>query len=150
NHDVGYSGDMTPERLARFERLFGRANYELRFDLDPSWLSVDPRGLYDDARDPTSDLLARGLRLGGLNDKTLAGPVLDDAAQAATCDFVNAVISTQAAVEFRGHATVVLTHVPLHKPEGVCVDGPFFSFYDDDTPMDNVARGGVREQNPLS
>ena len=38
-------------------------------------------------------------------------------------------------------ATVLLTHIPLHKPTGICVDGPFFSYF---------SNGGVREQNHLS
>jgi hypothetical protein len=38
-------------------------------------------------------------------------------------------------------ATVLLTHIPLHKPSGICVDGPFFSYF---------SNGGVREQNHLS
>ena len=33
NHDVGYAGDLTVARLERFERAFGKAAYELRFEL---------------------------------------------------------------------------------------------------------------------
>ena len=31
NHDIGYAGDITVERLERFERVFGKANWEIRF-----------------------------------------------------------------------------------------------------------------------
>ncbi|KAG4220204.1 hypothetical protein PC116_g31317 [Phytophthora cactorum] len=65
----------------------------------------------------------------------------DQSLQEKTYAFVNDVINTATAVEYQGHFTVVLTHIPLYKPEGVCVDGPFFDFH---------AGGGVKEQNHLS
>ncbi|EEY23818.1 conserved hypothetical protein [Verticillium alfalfae VaMs.102] len=33
NHDIGYAGDINEDRLHRFEKAFGKANYELRFEL---------------------------------------------------------------------------------------------------------------------
>jgi len=38
-------------------------------------------------------------------------------------------------------ATVLLTHIPLHKPSGLCTDAPYFSHFAD---------GTIKEQNHLS
>ncbi|TQS34714.1 hypothetical protein Golomagni_04891 [Golovinomyces magnicellulatus] len=32
NHDIGYAGDMSSARLERFTKVFGKYNYELRFE----------------------------------------------------------------------------------------------------------------------
>lgn len=144
NHDVGYAGDMTEDRLARFERAFGKANYELRFEV-PLSSPEAVATLHDGEANPTSDRLPPELRVVVVNDMNLDAPALDSALQDATYGFVNAVIGTASAVEFRGHFTLVLTHIPLYKPEGVCVDGPFFAYHDS-----SAGGGGVREQNQLT
>ncbi|RBQ99549.1 hypothetical protein VDGD_06219 [Verticillium dahliae] len=141
NHDIGYAGDINEDRLRRFEKAFGKANYELRFELgrqDPTANGT----LYDEATNPTSDRLPPELRVVVLNDMNLDTPARDAKLQDDTYKFINDVIATSSAVEFRGHFTIVLTHVPLYKPEGVCVDAPLFTFHDHD--------GGLKEQNQLS
>jgi hypothetical protein len=149
NHDIGYAGDLNDERMDRFERAFGRANYELRFELPTSVLS--PGGASTVRNDTASndenyngqdDRLVPELRVVVLNDMNLDTPALSSDLQDQTYRFVNGIIDTATAVEFRGHATVLLTHVPLYKPEGVCVDAPLFTFHDGD--------GTLREQNQLS
>ncbi|KAH6695470.1 hypothetical protein F5X68DRAFT_198473 [Plectosphaerella plurivora] len=139
NHDIGYAGDITKHRLARFERVFGRANYELRFELP---LGDYPGAAADNSTPSESDNLPPELRIVILNDMNLDTPVQDSELQDATYTFINDVIKTSTAVEYNGHFTVVLTHIPLFKPEGVCVDSPFFSFHDNNQ--------GVKEQNLLS
>lgn len=143
NHDIGYAGDITAERLERFERQFGKANYELRFELPVDRLSADARtAVFDEETNPDSHLLVPELRIINLNDMNLDTPAYSADIQDQTYNFINAVINTASAVEFKGHFTIVLTHIPLHKPEGVCVDAPLFAFHDDD--------GTLREQNLLS
>lgn len=143
NHDIGYAGDITPERLARFERLFGKVNYELRFELHPDMLSPEAKlGIFDDVTNPDSDRLFPELRIINLNDMNLDTPAQSSEIQEQTYGFINAAINTASAVEFKGHFTVLLTHVPLHKPEGVCIDAPYFAFHDED--------GSLKEQNLLS
>ncbi|KAI0099178.1 hypothetical protein GGR51DRAFT_535770 [Nemania sp. FL0031] len=140
NHDVGYAGDLTPERLERFELAFGKASYELRFELpidDPIMNAT----LFDLDTNPGSNRLLPELRIININNMNLDTPALDQSLQDDTYAFINAVIHTSNAVEFKGHFTLVLTHMPLYKPEGVCVDAPFFDFHDG---------GGVKEQNQLS
>ncbi|KAF4582754.1 Metallophosphoesterase domain protein [Ophiocordyceps camponoti-floridani] len=139
NHDIGYAGDLTPERMERFERVFGKANYELRFAL--------PMGDGDNAtkRDmAASRRLPPQIRILVLNDMNLDTPAKDQGLQDLTYQFINDAISSGPAVEDRGQFTLVLTHIPLFKPNGVCVDGPFFDFYAPDEG------GGVREQYLLS
>lgn len=141
NHDIGYAGDINENRTERFERAFGKMNYELRFEL-PLTDDTLSSTIFDDVENPTSDRLVPELRIVVLNDMNLDTPALSTELQDATYNFINKVINTAAAVEFKGHFTLVLTHVPLYKSEGVCVDDPLFVFHDHD--------GTLKEQNQLS
>ncbi|KAI0158289.1 hypothetical protein GGR57DRAFT_459873 [Xylariaceae sp. FL1272] len=141
NHDIGYAGDLTTERLERFERAFGKSAYELRFEL-PIDNPVSNATMFDPGMNPSSDRLLPEVRIVNLNNMNLDTPALEQKLQDDTYSFINAVIHTSTAVEFKGHFTIVLTHMPLYKPEGICVDAPFFAFHEDG--------GGVKEQNQLS
>ncbi|KAK8857303.1 protein TED1 [Apiospora arundinis] len=142
NHDVGYAGDLTYERLSRFETAFGKAAYELRFELPVN--PKDNATLHDPETNPDSTRLVPELRIVVVNDMNLDTPALIGDLQDKTYSFVNDVINTAAAVEFQGHFTVVLTHIPMYKHRGVCVDPPYFDFH----PAEEG--GGVREQYQLS
>ncbi|PHH66218.1 hypothetical protein CDD81_7811 [Ophiocordyceps australis] len=141
NHDVGYAGDLTPERMQRFERVFGKANYELRFALSANYTSRNSS--LADQVSPKSRLDPQ-LRIIVLNDMNLDTPAKDAGLQDATYRFINSAIDTAAPVGHEGHFTLILTHIPLHKPAGVCVDWPYFDFH---PPEEG---GGVREQYLLS
>jgi hypothetical protein len=143
NHDIGYAGDLTEERIERFERVFGKVNYELRFEL-PVRNSTLNATLFDDETNVGSDRLPPEIRIVVLNDMNLDTPAYSAPLQDATYAFLNKVISTASAVEFDGHFTIVLTHIPLYKPGGICVDAPFFEFFTEEEG------GGLREQNQLS
>jgi hypothetical protein len=143
NHDIGYAGDLTKDRVDRFERLFGLINYELRFEL-PISNAEDNATIVDDVTNPTSTRLPPEIRIVVINDMNLDTPAKDTGLQDETYDFINAVIGTSAAVEYQGIFTIILTHVPMHKPEGVCVDSPMFDFHS------SSEGGGVKEQNMLS
>lgn len=143
NHDIGYAGDLTEERLERFERHFGKANYELRFELpvtDPEYNAT----IINEETNPDSKRLAPELRIVVLNDMNLDTPAKSVPLQDATYHFINSVIGTSAAVEFAGHFTLILTHIPMYKPAGICVDAPFFDFHSHDDG------GGLKEQYLLS
>ncbi|ROW04769.1 hypothetical protein VMCG_04765 [Cytospora schulzeri] len=150
NHDIGYAGDLNDERMDRFERAFGKANYELRFEIPPSALSPggastirnDTAAASEEHYHGQDDRLVPELRVVVLNDMNLDTPALSPELQDQTYNFINGIINTASAVEYKGHFTVVLTHVPLYKPEGVCVDAPLFTFHDHD--------GTLKEQNQLS
>lgn len=123
NHDIGYAGDLTKERMTRFERSFGAANWEIVFQV------------------PGQDEDSAYLRLIILNSMILDTPALDEDLQRQTYEFLNDVITRSEPVENRSVGTVLLTHIPLHKKEGICVDAPYFSF----------GHGGrLSEQNHLS
>ena len=135
NHDVGYAGDLTLERMQRFERVFGKANWEVRFvsseGSHPDLASLEDSGLPE-------------LRIVVLNSLNLDTPALSQDLQADTYKFINDVIGASRPVEDRTTATIVLTHLPLHKEAGVCVDSPHFDFHSEEQG------GGVKEQNHLS
>jgi hypothetical protein len=141
NHDIGYAGDINDERFERFERAFGKANYELRFELAVTDALANAT-IYDEVANRGSNRLVPELRLIVLNDMNLDTPASSSELQDATYSFINSVINTATAVEFKGHSTIILTHIPLYKPEGVCVDSPFFDFHEHD--------GTLKEQNQLS
>ena len=134
NHDIGYSGDLTRDKADRFQMLFGKVNWAIRFHLPVTddYSPIDP---------PTK---TPELWLVVLNSMNLDSPALDGDLQTETYNFINDVITASYPVEDRTAATIVLTHVPLYKEPGVCVDGPFFDFYGYDEG------GGVKEQNHLS
>ena len=135
NHDIGYAGDITPERLERFEKVFGKANWETRFTLPQNNTSDAGYAHVEDQPE---------LRVVVLNSLNLDTPALNLDLQAETYKFINNVITISRPVEDKTSATVLLTHVPLHKEDGVCVDGPFFRFHNDEYG------GGLKEQNHLS
>lgn len=143
NHDIGYAGDLTEERMERFERVFGKANYELRFEL-PVTDPAANASILDFETNPTSLRLAPELRIVVINDMNLDTPAKSVPLQDQTYAFINKVISHAHAVEFQGQFTLILTHIPTYKPKGVCVDGPFFDFH---SAADG---GGVKEQYLLS
>ncbi|KAL5594811.1 hypothetical protein BROUX41_001718 [Berkeleyomyces rouxiae] len=142
NHDVGYAGDLTAERLSRFEYTYGKANYELRFEY-PITDERLQKTVFDEETNPESVRLAPELRLIIVNNMNLDTPAKNSKLQDDTYTFINDIIGTSSAVEFEGHFSIVMTHIPLLKEEGICVDSPFFDFYDGDD-------GGIREQNMLS
>lgn len=143
NHDIGYAGDITLDRLKRFERVFGKANWEIRFTMparpdDEALARQSERGL------PSGATELPELRIIVLNSLNLDTPALSQELQADTYNFINEVIGTSRPVEDRTTLTLLLTHIPLHKAAGLCTDGPYFDFY-------SWGRGGgVKEQNHLS
>ncbi|KAL1976609.1 hypothetical protein VTN31DRAFT_2891 [Thermomyces dupontii] len=141
NHDIGYAGDVSAARLERFERVFGQPNWDIRFRHPPR---------HGDGGDiqPTIHIVT-------LNDLVLDGPALDDDILTGSYNFINDVILHRShPVEDRTSFTLLLTHVPLYKPEGVCVDGPHFAYweFDDEWQPENPRfhKDGLREQNHLS
>jgi hypothetical protein len=159
NHDIGYAGDLSPERMARFTRVFGKANYELRFQLplNSTVVATLSQEIAEGATDSENDeVIVDGeseeieykpvpeLRIIVLNDMNLDTPASSKELQDETYNFLNQVITTSHDVTRPAHFTLVLTHIPMYKQAGICVDGPFFDFFDGD--FDN----GVKEQNHLS
>lgn len=150
NHDIGYAGDIDEARMERFERVFGRANWDVRFEHPPVNVSVST------GKGSSSSSVTPTLHLINLNSLMFDTPALSSVVQDQTYSYLNELIAHRLApVEDRSAFTLLLTHLPLHKQEGICTDGPYFSFHeseDDDGP-DGVPRwreNGLKEQNHIS
>lgn len=139
NHDIGYAGDLSKERMERFERVFGKANYELRFQLPVNTTSTSIENGQEAEQKPIPEL-----RIIVLNDMNLDTPATVKELQDDTYKFLNDIITTSKDVTRPAHFTLVFTHIPMHKPTGVCVDAPYFDFFDGDFG------NGIKEQNHLS
>jgi hypothetical protein len=143
NHDVGYAGDLSEGRVQRFERAFGRVNWEVRFRLPNATIKTEqdyPSRMVPDFYD--GEGAQPELRLVVLNSMNLDEPAYSSALREESVQFMEGHLCEDQDVE--NSATVLLTHIPLHKATGLCVDGPFFSFF---SPENG---GGIREQNHLS
>ncbi|KAK4626501.1 hypothetical protein CLAFUW4_04257 [Fulvia fulva] len=135
NHDIGYAGDLDKHRVERFENAYGRVNWDMRFTLP--WTSPNAsHGDNDAAHDQ-----APSLQLVMLNSMNLDQPAKDPDLLQDTLDYVNRKMYWE--LPPANTATILLTHIPLYKEEGVCTDGPFFDYFDDEV-------NGVKEQNHLS
>jgi hypothetical protein len=142
NHDIGYSGDASERRIERFERVFGRANWDIRFQHPP--VASREEGKPD---------LTPTLHVINLNSLTLDTPPYSEDVLGHTYAYLNDIILHRSyAVEDRTTFTLLLTHLPVHKQAGVCTDGPYFSFFeaDDESDKQRYRAGGLREQNHLS
>ena len=143
NHDIGYAGDISRARLDRFEREFGKVNWDVKFVLPEERL---PQSWRDAGKEPPK------IQLIVLNSMLLDTPALDGDLQSSTYEYINGLIGQRIEpVEARNSTfTLLLTHVPLHKPEGVCVDAPMFEFWDFEDAGGAFKNGGLKEQNHLS
>jgi hypothetical protein len=138
NHDIGYAGDISKPRIARFEKHFGKTDWDIRFTLPTSKLENGPT-------------LSPSMHLVVLNDLLLDTPALGPDLQSASYDHLNSLITHSSyPVEDQTSFTLLLTHVPLYKPEGVCKDAPSFDFHSSDDADDEYKKGGLKEQNHLS
>jgi hypothetical protein len=147
NHDVGYAGDLSEARVQRFERAFGKVNWDVRLRLPNVTLKSDqdyPSRKMVDFYD--GDGAQPELRLVVLNSMNLDEPAYSAALREESLKFMEEHICEpqDSETDHANSATVLLTHIPLHKATGVCVDGPFFSHFQPENG------GGIREQNHLS
>ena len=149
NHDIGYAGEVNRSRIDRFERVFGPVNWDVRFRYHPSSDPL-PEGGGGSGKTPSLHLI-------NLNSLVLDTPALSEEIQAETYRYMNEVIRHRSKpVGDPSSFTLLLTHVPLHKEEGICTDGPRFEFHehddddDDDDKGPGYREGGLKGQNHLS
>lgn len=123
NHDIGYSGDVTYQHLSRFHELFGSDNYWIEYDTDTDhpW------------------------RIVVLDSLLLEGPGLQNEFIDVTWEFLYQLFERR----FKG-STVLLTHVPLYKEEGICSDGPETRFYPEVYEPEPYKSKLLRSHNHLS
>ncbi|EME83137.1 uncharacterized protein MYCFIDRAFT_174611 [Pseudocercospora fijiensis CIRAD86] len=132
NHDIGYAGDIDEHRIARFEHMYNRVNWDIRFALNNT-TTIDPATLQ-----PTTP----ELRLIVLNSMNLDGPVAAWDPHQESIDFLNHKLYHD--LPSPDSATILLTHIPLHKEAGTCRDAPFVDY------LPEHHGGGIKEQNHLS
>jgi hypothetical protein len=125
NHDIGYSGDATWQHMARFHLLFGQNNYVINYN----------KGTPEEWRMVVLDSL------------TLEGPALQEEFLRFTWSFLEN-LQLQENSNFKG-PTVLLTHIPFFKREGLCADGPEHKYYVDNK-KEPYKNGKLRSQNHLS
>jgi len=133
NHDIGYAGDIDENRIGRFEAQFGPVNGDIHFTLPLQYCNLS---------NPLSDIPT--LRLVVLNSMNLDSPAWQPDPQQVTYKFINSIIDTSSPVGSHATSTILLTHIPLHKESGTCVDSPFFSYFSESEG------GGIKEQNMIS
>lgn len=143
NHDIGYAGDISESRISRFERVFGSVNWDIHFAYPKHRLPTNHS--MDESEIPSLHLVI-------LNSMILDTPAFDEDVQQRTYSYLNGLINSRTdPVEDRNTTFILLlTHVPLHKPEGTCVDAPFFDFWDFEDADGAFKQGGLKEQNHLS
>ena len=134
-HDVGYAGDLDQNKVERFEKAFGSVNWDIWFTLPEEFHGANISDPFAGDQQPPA------LRLIILNTMNFDTPAWSEELQTETYQYMNYLINTAREVEDKTHATILLTHIPLEKEAGVCVDSPLFAFWDG---------GGVKEQNMLS
>ncbi|KAK6460151.1 calcineurin-like phosphoesterase-domain-containing protein [Scheffersomyces coipomensis] len=125
NHDIGYSGDATWQHMARFHHLFGQNNYVINYN----------KGKPEE------------WRLVILDSLTLEGPALQEEFVNYTWSFLEN-LKTLENPNFKG-STILLTHIPFYKREGLCRDGPDHRYYEN-YEKEPYKNGKLRSQNHLS
>lgn len=124
NHDVGYSGDATWQHMTRFIRLFGKDSYWIEYNKNTD----------------------HAYRIVVLNDLFLEGPALQPEFLSYTWHFLEKLQQQN----FKG-STILLTHIPFYKKDGLCADDERFIFYDEKSSQrEPYKKGLLRAQNHLS
>lgn len=126
NHDIGYSGELSSERLERWETHFGSSNYVHNLSIP----SLPP------------------LRIVLFNSLSLDSPATDTEIQQATYSFL------QSLAPDSNIQTILLTHLPLYRGTGVCTDPPRFEYWalniSDHTGNITGSFHPIKRQNHLS
>jgi hypothetical protein len=137
NHDIGYGGDIDEHRIERFEKTYGNVNWDIRFRLDNASSSPSQSNAFGSS---PLDVGTPELHIVVLNSMNLDSPAKDLELQQQSRDFAEAQLFHSPGASNPKSATVLLTHIPLFKDPGVCVDTEFFDWFPE---------GGIKEQNRL-
>jgi len=104
NHDIGYAGELNEERLSRWEDHFGQSNHIQTLLIPP----YPP------------------LRIVLFNTLNLDSPATSKELQNKTHTFLESLLPDDAIAIPQ---TVLLTHLPLYRGEGICSDPPKFEYW---------------------
>ncbi|CAG8556449.1 10792_t:CDS:2 [Ambispora gerdemannii] len=120
NHDIGYNRDMTRSRVDRWEREFGKMNFVEKIPIKNEFNNRE-EGENEDEDDES------GIHhLIVVNAQNIDGPARDEYLRSETWNFLDSVVAER---EKNYHAPfILLSHMPLHKQAGICVDWPMISY----------------------
>ncbi|ODV94944.1 hypothetical protein PACTADRAFT_3831 [Pachysolen tannophilus NRRL Y-2460] len=121
NHDIG-NGDATYQHMARFIKIMGKDNFFIEYALrtDHPW------------------------RIVVLNSLAVDGPFIEQKFIDYTWSFVNKLKERP----FNG-STILLTHVPFYKEEGICADAPFVEYFNESNSKIDYMFGKIKSENHL-
>ncbi|KAG9296874.1 hypothetical protein G9A89_006829 [Geosiphon pyriformis] len=129
NHDIGYNFDMTRHRVDRWQRVFGPTNF-VEWILDQDYIHLSEDNITHEEE--------RGHQLVIINAQNIDGPAMDEDLRAETWDFLDWIADERK--EDYLSPFILVSHIPIYKPEGLCVDGP----------MTIYNQSYIEEQNHLS
>ncbi|KAG0269442.1 hypothetical protein BGZ95_002074 [Linnemannia exigua] len=128
NHDIGYGYDISQYRVERWEQVFGKSNFISSMDI-PAANVVVVGGSESSGNDTESRSSTQGhgtsnrkLHLVVLNTMLLDGPSSDENLRGQTWEFLQEASALKEANPL--DRIVLLTHIPFHKEQGICVDPP--------------------------
>ncbi|KAG0036294.1 hypothetical protein BGZ82_004419 [Podila clonocystis] len=120
NHDIGYGYDISQSRIERWEQAFGKSNFVTTTRI-PSVGGEEE---------------ARVLHFVVLNTMLIDGPSADESLRGQTWEF----LQEASRIKERNpkDKIVLLTHIPLHKEKGVCIDPPDIRVHWDNTIIEQT------------
>ncbi|CAG8620722.1 3857_t:CDS:2 [Ambispora leptoticha] len=122
NHDIGYNRDMTRYRVNRWEREFGSTNFVEKIPLKKEINNNNTKEEDEDGVDNESGTH----HLIVVNAQNIDGPARDEDLRSETWNFLDSVVAER---EKDYHAPfILLSHIPLHKQSGLCVDWPMITY----------------------
>ncbi|KAG9072157.1 hypothetical protein KI688_006381 [Linnemannia hyalina] len=131
NHDIGYGYDISQDRVERWEQVFGKSNFISSVDIPTSGV-VGSENDTDSRRSQSS----RRLHLVVLNTMLLDGPSSDENLRGQTWQFLQEASSLKE--NNPQDKIVLLTHIPFHKEQGICVDPPDIRVHWDNTIIEQT------------
>ncbi|KAF9904151.1 hypothetical protein EC991_002986 [Linnemannia zychae] len=135
NHDIGYGYDISQYRVERWEQVFGRSNFISTMDI-PTAHGAAVGINENDTESWGSSAGSRKLHLVVLNTMLLDGPSSDENLRGQTWEFLQEASSLKQANP--QDKIVLLTHIPFHKEQGVCVDPPDIRVHSDNTIIEQT------------
>ncbi|KAF8942130.1 hypothetical protein BGZ47_006805 [Haplosporangium gracile] len=142
NHDIGYGYDISQDRMERWEQVFGKSNFISSMDIpvmDANGTSendTDSRRTQSTSKESSSNESRRRLHLVVLNTMLLDGPSSDENLRGQTWKFLQ-----EASLLKENNPKdkiVLLTHIPFHKEQGICVDLPDIRVHWDNTIIEQT------------
>ncbi|KAG0217239.1 hypothetical protein BGX33_011117 [Mortierella sp. NVP41] len=127
NHDIGYGNDISQYRVERWEQVFGKSNFVSSMDIPV---------VVGGENDTESRRVMRRLHLVALNTMLLDGPSSDENLRGQTWKFLQEASTLKEASP--QDKIVLLTHIPFHKEQGICVDPPDIRVDSDNTIIEQT------------